>query len=92
MSEAQPGIFDEDATFHHHLEFAVDPDADLSAMKSKILGLGVDNPEAKVVPVIGLGPGLAEELMPDRVPTGLRSFGELGTKNGFHAPSTQNDL
>jgi len=84
---AQPGLFHEGSTVHLHLEFDVDPGAELPLAEAL-----ASVPDGVVV-VIGLGPDLARALLPaspavDR----LMAFEAIGPAEGPVAPATQHDL
>jgi len=89
MAVAQAGIFNSDASTHHHyLEFTLHADADIQQLKKQLAT--VAHPEQSQL-VMAFGPSCWQRLQP----TTLDGFADFQTINGLQGhicPSSQRDL
>jgi len=87
MTTPQPGIFTEASPHHHYLEYGVDTDADLAALKQALRD--IRSGDGGVYRVIAFGSDLWARLAPGAVPENFRPFEEIKGVDGHIAPSTQ---
>lgn len=90
MPAPQSGIFADDDSHHHFLEYEIGAEADAGALKAALAA--VQNLQAgDLSVVVAFGPDLWRRLAPDAVPARLAPFEAIDADAG-HAPATQRDL
>jgi putative iron-dependent peroxidase len=91
MKDPQSGIFSDQSTHFHMLEYGINAGVTLSEIRAdldRVLRV-VRKP---VHLVIGMGATLWRLINPDAIPAGLRAFDSVKGVDGMSAPSTQNDI
>jgi len=90
MAVAQAGIFNSDASTHHHyLEFKLRADVDVILLKQQLATITM--PE-ECHQVMAFGPSCWQRLQPLSAIVGLNSFDTIHGLAGHTCPSTQQDL
>jgi len=89
----QPGIFAQGTRSHHHLEFALRPDATDAEVLGAVRGLREPQVTAGGVNlVLGFGPALLGRLAANAVPDGFHDYPTIDGIDGTRAPGTQRDI
>lgn len=93
MPEPQPGLFAQGLSHHMHVEFAVNPAANIDALRDAItnarrVATGLVGPNV----TWGFSPTLWSALSPGTLPETVKPLVEVRGKTGLVAPSTQWDI
>lgn len=93
MPEPQPGLFAQGLSHHMHVEFAVNPAANIDALRDAITNarrVATDLVGPNVT--WGFSPTLWSALSPGTLPETVKPLVEVRGKTGLVAPSTQWDI
>lgn len=90
MLDAQSGIFADQSTIHHYLEYSLS-DTDLSAVITAVKKI-LEQDRGEVECVIAFGPDLSQKLFKEGDRPAFNGLAAIQGKNNFVMPSTQRDI
>jgi len=94
MATPQNAIFNEDSAHHYYMEYRINREAELQAVRDALVGFGNVHRtvEPRVNLVVGFGPELWAQLAPQGMPENFQKFEVINGVDGYHNPATQRDI